>query len=86
MALNYAEAEKQLKELCSVILKDARTAAPWALCYAENVFRTHEQTIMYLEFQAHYILANLESWHGDLARTTQRHLKELLIELQGETR
>ena len=84
MVLNYAEAEKQLRELCFVILTDARTAAPWALCYAENVFRTHDQTIAYLEDQIQYILANLESWRGDLARTTKQHLKKLLKELQSE--
>jgi hypothetical protein len=86
MALSYSEAEKRLKELCSVILKDARTAAPMAIGYAENVFRTTIQTKYYLEVQISYILANLESWRGDLARETKRQLRELRAELQGETR
>lgn len=82
MTLAYPEAEKRLKELCSVILKDARTAAPMALGYAENVFRTTRRTNQYLEDQILYILSNLESWRGDLARTTKQHLKKLLRELQ----
>jgi hypothetical protein len=86
MALSYGEAEKRLKELCSVILKDARTAAPMAIGYAENVFRTTIQTNHYLEVQMLYILTNLESWRGDLARETKRRLRELFVELQGETR
>jgi len=82
MTLDYNEAERRLKELCCVILKDARTAAPMAIGYAEDVFRTMIQTNHYLEVQILYILSNLESWRGDLARETKKRLRELLRELQ----
>jgi len=69
----------ELKRLSNVIINDCPTEP--AITYARAVF-TIPQTHAYAFAQLGYIMANLQYWKGDLARTCKQRLRTLYEEMK----
>ena len=76
--MNYTDKQRErIFELMMIVIDNATGKfAPYAKTYAENSWLAlSEDGDRGLEMQIPYVLANLQGWRGDLARSTKAELK-----------